>query len=100
MTSLVYAADGSGLVPFSLDIYRDIDTTLYNMPAVTEEGTAWVIDNKTAPHIGTIGAHDWDNFDTDIEFGGTDDTGNIFKQPLFGYPLDVVSCEFLSHPIY
>lgn len=46
------------------------------------------VDNATAPHVGVIGTHKWDSFDTEISFGPGDPQGSTFKQPLFGYPFD------------
>jgi len=90
-----------------LDIYRDVSTFIYdttlprdnstNTTSTTNTTTSdidlsnyWFrVDNGSTPHIGSIGLHPWDSFETDISFGQSSDVPNILTQPLMAYPFDL-----------
>jgi hypothetical protein len=72
-------------------LYADISPADNSTNSNTIEGTQsyyFRVDNTTAPHIGSIGLHEWDSFETDISFGQAEDVSDILTQPLFAYPFD------------
>ncbi|KAG8846429.1 hypothetical protein FRB91_000824 [Serendipita sp. 411] len=79
--------------PDGIEIYRDVSSVLYNatyfddVENVTSSVWAYQVDNRTAKHIGVIGVHSWDSFDTDIQFTQRY-ARNAWLQPLLGYPFD------------
>jgi hypothetical protein len=94
-----------------LDIYRDVSTVFYDetytpplgnstnatQPVDTDTVSYWFrVDNGTVPHVGSIGMHQWDSFETDISFGQADDVSNLLTQPEIGYPFDRVRVLRLS----
>ena len=93
-----------------LDIYRDVSTVIYDqtLPDSSSTNTTnttaqdtdltnyWFrVDNATTPHVGSIGLHPWDSFETDISFGQSGDATDILTQPLMAYPFDVWTGEIV-----
>ncbi|KAG8836723.1 hypothetical protein FRB91_008509 [Serendipita sp. 411] len=75
--------------PDGIEIYRDVSSVLYNatyfddVENVTSSVWAYQVDNRTAKHIGVIGVHSWDSFDTNIQFTQRY-AKNAWLQPLLG----------------
>jgi hypothetical protein len=91
-----------------MDIYRDVSTVVYDQTPPADNSTNgtsitnttdpnytpsyWFrVDNASSPHIGSLGLHTWDSFDTDISFGQLSGPSDILTQPLMAYPFDLWS---------